>query len=378
MLCGDFFQLPPVNKDNTNEANFITSSRAWQELSPVICYLEEQHRQSQDVLLDILTAMRSNDLRRHHVEFLMGRIIERTPFDEPVTELYTRNVDVDAINDEYLGRINSPEEVFEMASTGRSSAVASLKKSCLAPEVLRLKIGSFVMFVKNSADKKYVNGTLGTVVAFEELTGLPIIQTRDGRSITAKQDTWELKDGNKKLASLAQLPLRLAWAITIHKSQGMTLDAAHIDLRNAFVPGMGYVALSRVRALESLTLAGINKMALTLHPVAYAIDDELRAKSLIDEERCAKLEKAFLKKLKNLQKSDSTKKPKPGAWAEKLAEMRKSHPKAFMPWTAEDDDALLSGWNSQTSIASLSKKLGRHEGSIKARLKKHFGEDLEI
>src|SRR5690606_1080222 len=98
-------------------------------------------------------------------------------------------------------------------------------------------------------------------------------------------DTWELRDGETKRASITQFPLRLAWAITVHKSQGMTLDSARIDLSKAFVEGMGYVALSRVKNLNSLYLRGINQTALRVSEDARLIDEVLRSRSLRDAKR---------------------------------------------------------------------------------------------
>ena len=98
ILSGDFYQLPPVNRQDSRAGGFITNAQSWEELDPVVCYLEEQHRQDDDELLKILTALRSNDLRRRHAEALMKRKIVRTPFDTPVTELYTRNINVDTVN----------------------------------------------------------------------------------------------------------------------------------------------------------------------------------------------------------------------------------------------------------------------------------------
>src|SRR5690606_35041988 len=114
-----------------------------------------------------------------------------------------------------------------------------LQRSVLAPPVLRLKKGALVMAVKNSAEKRYANGSLGIVVDFEPGTEYPWVEFFNGRTVCMLPDTWELRDGDKKRASISQVPLRLAWAITVHKSQGMTLDAARIDLRKAFVEGMG-------------------------------------------------------------------------------------------------------------------------------------------
>lgn len=365
VLSGDFYQLPPINRADGRQGDFVTASEAWAHLDPVVCYLEEQHRQSSDQLLDILTALRHGNLRRHHVEALLERKMHRTPFDDIVTELYTRNVNVDSINVERLQAIDGDLHEFAMTTTGRASAVESLKKSCLAPEVLQLKKGSFVMFVKNSLEKKYVNGTLGTIVGFENVTGLPIVETKDGRSIVAKYDSWEMRDGEKKVASLTQIPLRLAWAITVHKSQGMTLDAAHIDLSDAFVAGMGYVALSRVRDLRSLTLGGLNKVAITMNSRAAQIDGLLRQKSADDALRFAHLADVWKKQsmIKPTRKTG-------GQWDAKLAKMREKFPNAYRPWKELDDLRLVQLSTQHKDVDELSKIFGRHPGSIIKRLEK--------
>lgn len=187
-------------------------------------------------------------------------------------------------------------------------------------------------------------------------------------------DTWELRDGDKKRASITQIPLRLAWAITVHKSQGMTLDAARIDLRKAFVEGMGYVALSRVKNLDNLYLHGINRMALQVSPAALEIDEYLRLKTKLDSERFAHLNEAA--KQRDLSAPIKKKSSNSGGWSEKIAKIRQTHPNAYMPWTSGDDSVLKQNFQNGKTIDELSVLLGRHEGSIRMRLQKHFGEDV--
>lgn len=374
ILCGDFFQLPPINREENREGSFVVGSSAWQALDPVICYLSEQHRQDDNDFLEILDALRAQDIRRRHVEKLLLRQGAKLGDQLAVTELHTTNVDVDAINMARLYELTGDIHSYAMASTGKTHFVDSLKRSCLAPEKLELKKGALVMCVKNSLEKKYVNGSLGVVTGFDKNNDMPIVELNNGRIITMKPDTWELRDGTRKKASLAQIPLRLAWAITVHKSQGMTLDAARIDLRKAFVEGMGYVALSRVKGLETLSLVGINRMALQISPEASSIDVTLRAKSQLDSKRYEHL--AERAKNRPRASSKNKKSAKNGDWAEKLAKMRLEYPNAYRPWKSEDDDKLTKQFEAGKAVTDLTQVFLRHPGSIKARLKKLLGDDI--
>lgn len=373
VLSGDFFQLPPVNRNDSREGGFVVNSNAWQALDPVILYLSDQFRQSEgDMLLDILTSMRANDVRRRHAEALLARIDIQPPVGARLTELHTTNVDVDRINERQLAELDGDELIYQQHTTGSANYVENLQRSVLAPAVLTLKQGALVMAVKNDTSRRYANGSIGTVVDFEPATEYPVVEFLNGRTVTMAPESWELRDGDKKRASISQVPLRLAWAITVHKSQGMTLDAARIDLRKAFVPGMGYVALSRVKDIGNLYLSGINRMALTMSEEAHTIDDTLRVRAANDAKRFAHLQqKAAVRQTT----PEPKKKAASSGWSEKIAKMRETYPKAYMPWETDDDTVLKQEFQNGATIKDLSKKLGRHEGSIKMRLQKHFGED---
>jgi len=276
VLVGDLFQLPPVNR--TSElTDFAHQSAAWQELNPKICYITEQHRQEGDALLELLEAMRGGELDTMHIEALESRRGQVPSPDAPVTKLYTHNIDVESINQRHLVALSSEAQTFTMRATGQAAKVEQLMKSILAPEDLELRVGAEVMFVANNFAAGFVNGTRGQVIAFKDK--LPLVKLVTGRLIRVEPHSWTLMEDNRKRAEVVQLPLRLAWAITIHKSQGMSLDAAEIDLSKSFTPGMGYVALSRVRSLDGIYLSGINQQALQLHPAIFEFDRELQKAS---------------------------------------------------------------------------------------------------
>jgi len=374
IMSGDFFQLPPINRGDSRAGGFVVHSNVWRELDPTICYLEEQHRQDDEALLDILNALRNGDVRRHHAEQLLARVDQQPPEGQVLTELHTVNVDVDRINEAQLNELLGDELFYTQSTTGSDNYVENLQRSVLAPSVLRLKQGALVMAVKNSTDRKYANGSIGEVIDFEPATEYPVVKFRNGNVVSMVPETWELRDGDKKRASISQIPLRLAWAITVHKSQGMTLDAARIDLRKAFVEGMGYVALSRVKNLNNLYLHGINRTALQVSEDAQTIDGSLRSRAASDTKKFAHL----MEKAETRSKTPAVdpKVKKDTNWTEKIAKMRETYPNAYRPWLKEDDDVLKQDFQTGATIEQLSKKLGRHEGSITMRLQKHFGEDV--
>lgn len=276
ILVGDLFQLPPVNREGGAD-DFVHLSKAWAELDPRICYLSEQHRQRGGELLAVLEAMRSGELNEYHAQILTERMVA-PPASLAITKLFSHNVDVDTINYKKLFEIEDEVRTYEMIATGAKAKREQLMKSVLAPQSLELKTGAEVMFVANNHQEGFVNGSRGQVSSFTE-SGNPVVTLYSGKQITVKPHAWSLSEDGKIRAEVEQLPLRLAWAITIHKSQGMSLDAAEVDLSRSFTPGMGYVALSRVRSLDGLYLRGLNRMALTLHPAIFEFDDYLRRAS---------------------------------------------------------------------------------------------------
>jgi len=271
VVVGDFFQLPPVTREG-EEQKFAFESESWKSLKPLVCYLSEQHRQDEGSLLGILKSMRRGDIEEGFSE-LEDRL--NFEFEDVVrpTKLYTHNADVDQINIEELDKIKGELSSYQMLGIGKADVVERLKDSCLSPEVLYIKLGSVVMCTKNNFEAGFVNGTLGEVTEICKETGYPIITTNDGREIKIEPTSWSVEDGEKVLASIEQVPLRLAWAITVHKSQGMSLDAVELDLSKAFEYGQGYVALSRARSLDGLRLLGFSPGALVVHPRVLKKDE---------------------------------------------------------------------------------------------------------
>ena len=275
IAAGDFFQLPPVGKNGEqNRDKFCFMSNAWVEAKFRVCYLTEQHRQDDSALNDILNAIRAQDIQQQHIQALNET--RDQDIGETFTRLYTHNMDVDSINFQHLNAIEGTDHQFVAVTDGNEKLIETLKSSVRAPDELTLKKHAKVMFVKNNFDMGYINGSLGEVIGFEEddeLGMLPKVKMTDGTTLLVAPETWSVdNEGGKTIASLQQVPLRLAWAITIHKSQGMTLEAAEINLSHTFEKGQGYVALSRLKSITGLRLLGFNDQALELDSLAIKAD----------------------------------------------------------------------------------------------------------
>ncbi len=326
IFVGDFFQLPPVSSgrhshaepapakawggnldshgiaaelfdpSRNGKARFAFASPVWQKVNPLVCYLSEQHRQEDPAFLEFLSAVRRGAVEERHRSLLRARYA-KAPQAGTLTQLYSHNADVDYINTAELAKLRGSPRVFVMESRGPEPLVLSLKRGCLSPETLSLKIGARVMFTKNDGERRFVNGTTGVVSGFSKESGAPLVAKTGGGEVFAEPMEWSISDQGRVLARIIQTPLRLAWAITVHKSQGMSLDAAHMDLSDAFEYGQGYVALSRVRALRGLTLAGLNARALEVHPDIRTKDGHFRAASEAARQKFQTLPKAELDKM---------------------------------------------------------------------------------
>ncbi|SFV66866.1 putative helicase [hydrothermal vent metagenome] len=280
VISGDFFQLPPVSKE-PKEKRFAWQSPSWKALELQTCYLEEKFRQDDNRLIDVLDDIRSGSISEKTNKALESRMDVSLSDDAKITQLYTHNADVDRINLAELNKLDGEEKLYLYESKGSAKNIDKIFKSSLVLEELRLKKGALVIFIKNSPEGEYVNGTTGVVQSFSPIDKMPIVITTEGRKVKLDLEDWSLENESGKVtATVSQVPLRLAWAITIHKSQGMTLDAASIDLSKTFEVGQGYVALSRIKSIEGLSLLGLNPMALRVDPLILHIDDRIKQASV--------------------------------------------------------------------------------------------------
>jgi hypothetical protein len=385
IFVGDFFQLPPVSRGATSESDqgtffeedpalFAYQSPAWTKANPLICYLHEQHRQDDDSFLQLLTAIRRNSFSGEHLHHIKKRKITRETAPSDITKLFTHNANVDAVNQQMLEALPGTSRSYSMKTQGKTHLVQNLQKGCLSPDNLQLKIGAVVMFTKNNPKEGFANGTLGTVVAFDSTTHYPVVKTRSGDRIIVEPMDWTLEDGGKIQARLTQFPLRLAWAITVHKSQGMSLDEAIIDLSQVFEYGQGYVALSRVKRLSGLHLLGWNDQTFLVHPQILAQDIVFQEGS---EAASATFNEIDRKELDQLQHNFITacggkivkdKKAKKESTSGYFDEIRKTHPNSNKRWDAEQDARLAKLFVEGLTPEQLMPLMGRKEVAIVLRL----------
>lgn len=278
IFCGDFFQLPPISRHWDTTKRFAFAAKSWNASDLHFCYLDTQHRQEDNKFQKILDALRVWELTQDMIVELEHR--RDTVFqDTPFVRLYTHNMDVDRINQEQLEKLPGESKKFQAGTRGNKKFVAGLLRGMLAPVTLELKVDAHVICVKNNATAWYYNGTTAIVTWFDKETQYPIIQLKNGNKIIIEPETRNIENEEELIASVRQVPLKLARAITVHKSQGMTLDAAEVDLSRSFAYGQCYVALSRVKSLEWLRLLGLNKDNLKAHPLVLRWDVYFRSQS---------------------------------------------------------------------------------------------------
>lgn len=296
VVVGDFFQLPPIGR----YAQFAFESAIWEKAGFIVCYLTEQYRQDDKDFLTMLSAIRENIFDENHLRIIEKRVIGFEQMPKDITRIFSHNANVDMINSQELGKLPGIAKVFYMSSRGQRNFIDNLKKGCLSPEVLELKEGARVMFTKNNVKQGFVNGTVGRIIGFNEESDYPIVEIANGEQIEVWPMEWTVEDGGNIKARIVQVPLRLAWAITIHKSQGMSLEEAIVDLQKTFEFGQGYVALSRVRRLSGIYLLGYNQKAFLVHPKMKNQDSIFREHSQEFQENFASIpEEKVLEKQKN-------------------------------------------------------------------------------
>lgn len=317
LLVGDFYQLPPVNK-NEGGVKFAFESDAWKEVITSSIELTVIQRQKDEAFQQVLKEARVGALSKESCEILKG--CQGRDWKENKirpTLLFPRRAEVDMINDSNLRALTGRRytykarlaydgkipEGFSESSEGFQKALQLFDSDAAYSKELELMLNAQVMLIANiDPDSGLVNGSRGIIVGFCTSTELPIVEFLNGVKRPIGTHSWPIED--YEFVSRTQVPLRLAYAVTIHKSQGSTLDSALVDIGSGvFEYGQAYVALSRARSLDALYVYDFDPMAFKAHPKVKAFYESLKIKEMDFLEKSPQKVKELLKKIDFLEKS---------------------------------------------------------------------------
>lgn len=267
VLTGDFLQLPVVKNDK-----FCFEAQTWSKCIHHIIYLDQIERQKDTEFQRCLNHLRIGDVNEEVKTILRSRENVELKNDKGIlpTIIHTVNSDVDYVNRLELAKLAHQDIYeYELETKVFAEGVDPEKyiKGCNAPVYLQLCIGAQVMLLTNlDLERELANGSRGVIIGFREQ--LPVVRFLNGEEVAIDYHVWEVEDNDKKQIEIIQIPLRLAWCITVHKCQGQTLDYAIVDLGRVFEYAQTYVALSRVKTLEGLSIRNLNFNTIRAHPVA--------------------------------------------------------------------------------------------------------------
>uniref|UniRef100_A0AAY5L597 ATP-dependent DNA helicase PIF1 n=1 Tax=Esox lucius TaxID=8010 RepID=A0AAY5L597_ESOLU len=283
IVCGDFLQLPPVSKGK-DKASFCFQSRSWRKCIQLNMELTEVRRQTDQVFISLLQAVRVGRYSEVTAKLMESAYhkIERDGI--LATRLCTHKDDVELTNENKLLQLPGSVRVFEAVDSD-PALVKTIDSQSPVSRLLQLKVGAQVMLTKNlDVQRGLVNGARGVVVDFQPgKLGLPRVRFLCGTTEVLKPERWMFKAGGGVYLSRQQLPLKLAWAISIHKSQGMTLDCVEISLARVFESGQAYVALSRARSLEGLRVMDFDPRVVRADPDVMLFYRKLRKERLLQQ-----------------------------------------------------------------------------------------------
>jgi ATP-dependent exoDNAse (exonuclease V) alpha subunit len=259
IVVGDFAQLPPVNQYNRKK-QWAFLDEVWKRSEFVPTVLKNILRSEDEEYLQVLNFIRAGTVN-HEVRDYLDRRVDEDIVANRSTHLFPHRNTADQWNLQRLSEIDSPLKQFSTVYTGNPKAIETLKKQAPIPELLQIKENALVMIRVNDPMLRYVNGSLGTVLSISE--ECLVIELKNGKIVEIKPNAFSILDAQGQvLATAFNFPVMLAYATTIHKAQGATLDKMVCDLRQLWEPGQAYVALSRLRSGEGLTLVGWDEASI--------------------------------------------------------------------------------------------------------------------